>query len=149
MTEPALVAEAAAADGKAMTFAELRAFMDQAAASVPDGNIRIRATVTTRGDIDKVIALAPPPDHRSGAELPGDVPRDAVALLEAAHREDVPAAITLFASATAQHSWAVASFLARECLRLARAVYGDDLSGYFAWFRNWGNAFDAAAGEPE
>jgi uncharacterized phage-associated protein len=139
------VVKAEAVDGDAMSASELRAFLADVGGDVPDEDVRIRAQVGHLGDIRGMTALIPPPPDTAGTELPGDALRDIAALLEASERGDLVADFTVFSSTGTDH-WTMASLLARECLRLAHAVYGDDLSSWIARFRKAGNAIDADLG---
>jgi hypothetical protein len=139
------VIEAAAADGAAMTLAELRAFL----AEIGDEDAGIMASTGHRGYVSRMTAVIPPRSETTGTVLPGDPLRDAAALLEATERGDLAASFILFASLDNGGAWGIAMFLAGECMTLARELYGDDADQWVARLRQGAAAADADLGPQE
>lgn len=136
-------AEAAAANGAAMTVPELRAFLDRVGAEAPCDDVGVAVLADRLGNIERAVAFSPARPAGGSAELPGDTMRDAAALLQALDSGDLGAQAALYA--VTADGWPLARFLASQCLRLARVVYDGDLADWLGTLRADGNAADADA----
>jgi hypothetical protein len=130
--------DAGAADGCAVTAAELQGFLNRVSAKAP-GHVRIRALTNPHGDILRIGASYPCPDDSAYARLPADVYHDAAALLSALELDDPAASFLVFTRASGASLWQLTTLLGRVCLRLAHQIFGADISNWLAALRTAGD----------